>query len=155
MYGYISDPNGWIDPLGLCTTGSKDTGSTKKVPSNSTAKTPAKGTGGEKTKDIYRAVSPEEYDDIMNTKSFRQKPDGRSLAAKEFGNDFNETLNFANKSINSDKAAIIKVTIPESMYNKLNHMQLDKPIFKSGTPVVEPEILNDFNESILRIQHIY
>jgi len=49
LYGYVSDPNGWIDPLGLCTTGSKDTGNTKKVPSNSTAKTPAKGTGVGKT----------------------------------------------------------------------------------------------------------
>ena len=56
LYGYVSDPNGWIDPLGLCTTESKDTGSTKKVASNSTVKTPAKGTGGGKPNGIGNSV---------------------------------------------------------------------------------------------------
>ncbi len=46
------------------------------------------------------------------------------------------------RSINKDKVAIIKVTIPESTYNQLHHMNLDATIFKSGTPVVEPEILD-------------
>lgn len=39
------------------------------------------------------------------------------IAVKEFGNDFNETLDFANRSINRDKVTIIKVTIPEDVYN--------------------------------------
>jgi RHS repeat-associated protein len=106
------------------------------------------------TKDLYRAVSPEEFDDIMSTKSFRGI-EGKTLGAKEFGNNFDETLNFANKSINSDKAAIIKVTIPENIYNRLNHMNLDLSIFKSGTPVVEPEMLDIFNKNIIRIEHFY
>ena len=46
--------------------------------------------GGSGTKDIYRAVGVEEYYDIMDTGRFRGV-DG-SLVAKEFGNDFNETL---------------------------------------------------------------
>lgn len=78
-----------------------------------------------------------------------------SFQAKEFGNSFDETLEFANKSINSDKAAIIKVTIPEEIYNQLNHMNLDSSIFKSGTPVVEPEMLDLFNKSIIKIEHAY
>ncbi len=78
-----------------------------------------------------------------------------SLQAKEFGNSFEETLEFANKSINIDKAAIIKVTIPEKTYNQLNHMNLDRGIFKSGTPVVEPEMLDMFNRNIIKIEHYY
>ena len=111
--------------------------------------------GGSKTKDIYRAVSPEEYDDIFSINGFRARQDGRSFQAKEFGNNFEETLEFANQSINSDKAAIIKVTIPEEIYNQLNHMNLDSAIFKSGTPVVEPEMLDIFNKNIINIEHVF
>lgn len=110
------------------------------------------GTG---TKDIYRAVSPEEFDDIFATRGFRARPDGRSFQAKEFGNSFDETLEFANKPINLDKAAIVKVTIPENVYNQLHHMNLDRAIFKSGTLVVEPEMLDMFNESIISIEHAF
>ena len=105
------------------------------------------------TRAIYRAVGVDEYYDIMNTGRFRGA-DG-SLAAKEFGNSFEETLDFANRSINTDKVAIIKVTIPEDVYIRLNHMTLDAPIFKSGTPVVEPNMLDYFNENIISIEHVY
>ena len=108
-----------------------------------------------RVKHIYRAVSPEEYDDIFTVKGFRARPDGKSFQAKEFGNNFDETLDFANKPINLDKAAIIEVTIPEDIYNQLNHMNLDSSIFKSGTPVVEPEMLDTFNKSIISIEHVY
>ena len=111
--------------------------------------------GGSKTKDIYRAVSSEEYDDIFSIKGFRARQDGKSFQAKEFGNNFEETLEFANQSINSDKVAIIKVTIPGEIYNQLNHMNLDSAIFKSGTPVVEPEMLDKFNKSIINIEHVF
>lgn len=111
--------------------------------------------GGTGTRDIYRAVSPEELDDIFATGGFRARPDGRSFQAKEFENSFDETLDFANKPINLDKVAIVKVTIPENVYNQLHHMNLDRTIFKSGTPVVEPEMLDMFNESIISIEHAF
>lgn len=82
------------------------------------------------TKDIYRAVSLEEYEDIMRTGKFRGVEG--SLAAKEFGNDFNETLIFADKPINVDKVAVIKVTIPENVYDQLHHMRLDPYIFRNS-----------------------
>ena len=107
-----------------------------------------------KTRDLFRAVSPEEYEDVLHLKRFRGI-EGRTLGAKEFGNVFEETLDFANKSINRDKAAIMKVTIPEKIYKQLNHMNLDANIFKSGTPVVEPDMLDIFNESIIKIEHFY
>ena len=43
------------------------------------------------TKDIYRAVGAEEYEDIMTTHEFRGSEG--TFAAKEFGNSFEETLN--------------------------------------------------------------
>ena len=58
-------------------------------------------------------------------------------------------------TVNKDKVAIIKVTIPEDVYNQLKHMNFDAPIFKSGTPVVEPNMLENFNSSILNIEHVY
>ena len=107
------------------------------------------------TKDIYRAVSPEEYEDIMNTKSFRGRPDGRSYEAKQFGNDFNEILKLANQSIMKDTAAIVKVTVPENIYEQLNHMPLDVRYLESGAVTVEPDMLDVFNESIIAIEHVY
>ena len=65
----------------------------------------------------------------MTTNSFNPKSDGSTLEVKEFANNFNETLTFANHPINSDKVAIVQVTIPENTYNQLNHMNLDTPIF--------------------------
>ncbi len=106
-------------------------------------------------KDLYRAVSPEEYDDVFKTGGFRATPDGRTLEAKEFGNSLEDTLKFANHPINVDKAAIFEVTIPKSMYNQLNHMNLDTPYFKSGTTIVEPDLLDAFNKSISNIKHVY
>ncbi|MCX4354128.1 MAG: hypothetical protein OSJ60_21315, partial [Lachnospiraceae bacterium] len=106
-------------------------------------------------KDLYRAVSPEEYDDVFKTGGFRATPDGRTLEAKEFGNSLEDTLKFANHPINVDKAAILEVTIPKSMYNQLNHMNLDTPYFKSGTTIVEPDLLDAFNKSISNIKHVY
>ena len=34
-------------------------------------------------------------------------------------------------------------------------MNLDSFIFKSGTPVVEPEMLEKFNRDIISIEHVY
>ena len=94
--------------------------------------------------------------DIMSTTPHQFRGiEGRTLAAKEFCNTFNETLDFANRSINRDKVAIIKVTIPEEVYNQLNHMNLDSSIFKSGTPVVEPDMLEYFNNNIISVEYFY
>lgn len=114
----------------------------------------AKG-GSQATKDLYRAVSPEEFDDIFATNSFRQNPSGNSYAAKQFGVDFVETLNLANQPIMKDTAAIVKVTVPENVYKQLNLMELDRYFLKSGSATVEPEMLDKFNKSILNIQHVY
>lgn len=150
LYAYCkNNPVVYYDPSGY-----KDKRQTPCKEETSVGESGA-GESGTGTKDIYRAVSPEEFDDIFATGGFRARPDGRSFQAKEFGNSFDETLEFANKPINLDKAAIVKVTIPENVYNQLHHMNLDRAIFKSGTPVVEPEMLDMFNESIISIEHAF
>ncbi|MDE6761314.1 MAG: hypothetical protein K2J90_11640 [Lachnospiraceae bacterium] len=105
------------------------------------------------TVDMYRAVGVDEYEDIMSNGKLRGTTG--TLAAKQFGNDFDETLNWAGKSINNDKVAIIKVTIPKELYNRLNHMELDSWEFPSGTVTVEPEMLEEFNNSIISIEYVY
>lgn len=89
----------------------------------------------------------------MSTGKFRGT--SGTYAAKQFGNDFDETLNWAGASINKDKVAIIKVIIPEELYNRLNHMELDIWEFPSGTVTVEPEMLEEFNDLIISIEHVY
>ena len=164
LYQYCqANPVGYVDPSGhnCGTTQSRYNSDEEQHPKANAAGAYQSATekgnskSGTGTRDIYRAVSPEELDDIFATGGFRARPDGRSFQAKEFGNSFDETLDFANKPINLDKVAIVKVTIPENVYNQLHHMNLDRAIFKSGTPVVEPEMLDMFNESIISIEHAF
>ena len=63
-------------------------------------------------------------------------------------------MEFANYSINVDKAAIIKVTIPKKVFNVLNYTRVDEFVFKSGTTIVEREMLDVFNKSIIKIEHL-
>ena len=57
--------------------------------------------------DLYRAVSPEEFADILRTRSFRPRPGGESLDAKQFARSLHETIALANYL--PDTAAVIAV----------------------------------------------
>ena len=105
------------------------------------------------TVSIYRAVGYEEYHDIMKDKQFRFAKN--TLEVKEFGNYSDETLKFANHAINKDKVAIIKVTLPQETYLKLEHLKLDNFWFKGGTPVVNADMLGEFNKNIININHAF
>lgn len=107
------------------------------------------------TTSIYRDVGEEEYYDIFSRNKFNMIDDGQYFLIKEFGNSSEETLAFANSPINFDKVAIVEVTIPKTIYTKLKHMNLDPFIFKSSTPVVEYEMLDVFNSSIIKIEHVF
>lgn len=54
-----------------------------------------------------------------------------------------------------DTVAIVEVTIPENIYNQLNHMPLDAGFLKSGAETVEPDMLDIFNKSIIDIKHVF
>ena len=103
--------------------------------------------------DLYRAVSPEEFDDIMKINGFRPSPTG--LDGKQFGLDFDEILNLANQKTMKDTAAIIKVQIPRSIFNQLDHTLVDKLFLKSGSVTVLEDMYSVFNESIKSIQYVY
>lgn len=107
-----------------------------------------------KTKKIYRAVDPDEYYDVMKTRKFRNI-EMKTLDVKDFGNNFEETLKFADHPINRDKAAILESEIPENLFNQLGHMDLDVGFFKSGTTIVEPEMLNIFNKGIISTRYVF
>jgi hypothetical protein len=66
---------------------------------------PPKGTDdADEVVDLYRAVSPAEYDDIMKNKVFRPGP--RSYEGKQFGLSFDEILRLSD--FFPDSAAIVK-----------------------------------------------
>jgi hypothetical protein len=110
----------------------------------------AKGTDkGEEVVDLYRAVSPAEYDDIMKNKAFRPGP--RSYEGKQFGLSFDEILKLSD--FFPDSAAIIRARVPKSVFDKLDHTPVDKHILKSGNVTVTPDKYDMFNKSIIEIKH--
>ncbi|NLZ83903.1 MAG: RHS repeat-associated core domain-containing protein, partial [Clostridiales bacterium] len=94
LYAYVgNNPVMYVDPSGYakkCGTGTKKE---KNKPDDGDISNPNKNAeigdvdnkgGSQATKDLYRAVSPEEFDDIISTNSFRGI-EGKTLGAKEFG----------------------------------------------------------------------
>jgi hypothetical protein len=110
-----------------------------------------KGASKDEFVDIYRAVGPDEYYDIMNTNMFRSGPN--SLSGKQFGNSFEEILKLTNYL--QDTSAIIRARVPISVYNQLDHTRVDSFILKSGSVTVQPNKLNLFNNTLIGIKHIY
>jgi len=103
---------------------------------------------------LYRAVSPEEFNDVMNLdpNAFRTVPG--SLDAKQFGFDLDEVLRFADWDLGA--AAILEVRIPTNILNSIGDFTpVDRFIFRSGTVTIHGRDLARFNESILSIIHAY
>lgn len=108
-----------------------------------------------KTVDLYRAVSPAEFRDIMATGAFRPAPGGNSLGVKQFGRNFEETLNLANKPIMSDTATIVRARVPESVARRMDLTPVDSSILRSGSVSVPANRLDMFNRSIRSIEQVY
>ncbi|UFP94211.1 hypothetical protein [Gloeobacter morelensis] len=102
---------------------------------------------------LFRAVSPDEFEDIFRIGGFRPRPDGRSLEAKEFGLNLEETIKFADTY--SDLAAVVKVTVPRELLNSLDTTIVDSAIFRSGTVIVQFKKLGVFNRSIIKIEQAF
>ena len=106
--------------------------------------------GGEETVDLYRAVSPAEFDDIVKTGQFNLGPSG---FGKQFGRDFDEILKLSDHL--PDTSAIIKAKVPKSALDGLDHTPVDRHILKGGTVTVQPEKLEQFNKSVQSIEHVF
>ena len=104
---------------------------------------------------LYRAVSPEEFYDVMTTGMFRSAPGGESLAAKQFGLTLDEALNFANKF--PDIGAIVRVEIPQTTFNQLDFStSIDPFIFSSGVVSAQPGFQqNLLNQTLISIGQAY
>jgi RHS repeat-associated protein len=137
LWRYVRDPLSWSDPLGLagtpCASESEDDGA-ETVP-------------------MYRAVSPDEFDDIMATGSFRPVPSG--LQGKQFGLDLDETIRFANQF--PDLAAIVRVNVPRSTFNQFDFStSIDPFIFRSGVVTVQPGAQQTaLNNTLTSIEHVF
>jgi hypothetical protein len=104
---------------------------------------------------LFRAVSPAEFEDIVATGSFRAAPGGGSMAAKQFGLSFEETLQFANRT--PDAAAIIRAEIPMSTFQQLEFSRtIDPFIFRSGVITAQPGAQQQLlNQSIIMLEHAF
>jgi len=103
---------------------------------------------------LYRAVGFVEFRSIMESRIFTLRPNG--LESKYFGVDFYETLDFANRVFNIHVVAIIEAKVPHDLLLKIGDFtKVDSTVFKSGTVEVHKEQLDDFNDSILGIRHVF
>lgn len=79
--------------------------------------------------DLYRAVSPDEYDEIMKTGEFKIAIN--TLGAKQFGRNLYEIIALADYL--PDVAAVVRIRIPKSTLKQLDLTPVDAYILKSGS----------------------
>ena len=112
------------------------------------------GNGSEVVAKLYRAVGFGEYALLADGEKFQILRGG--VAAKYFGKSFEDTLNFANKPINNGMVAIFEVAVNENVLLDVGDFaQVDKFIFRSGTVEIPEERLDEFNEAVQYVRHIY
>ncbi|MBD1372153.1 DNRLRE domain-containing protein [Hazenella sp. IB182357] len=104
--------------------------------------------------ELFRGVSPEEFYDIMDTKSFNIIENAYN--GKQFAKNFDELKKLVDSPIFSDTSAIVKVKVPKDVYNKLDHTQVDSHVLKSGSVTVGPSMIDEFNKAVKdTIEHIF
>jgi len=101
---------------------------------------------------LYRAMGADEFESVMLAKMFTLHKGKADV--KYFGLDFDETLQFANKAFNRDLVAVIEVQIDKYILMKIgDYTHVDPFLFKCGTVEIQPENLEQFNNSITKIVH--
>ncbi|KWX81034.1 hypothetical protein AMQ84_01365 [Paenibacillus riograndensis] len=103
------------------------------------------------TQSLFRAVSPEEFYQIMKTGTFEI---GDGMQTKQFGLKLEEVLKYANQPYNTEYAAIIKVSIGKDALKNLAQYStsIDSSIFKSGVFTIQFDKLEEFNKLIKAIE---
>ena len=108
----------------------------------------------EDTVKLYRAVGFEEYDKLSDGEKFSILEGGVNV--KYFGRNLEETIIFANKNINKGLIAIFEVEIENSILLSIGEfVAVDTFIFKSGTVEIHEEHLQEFNNAIKYIKHVF
>jgi len=100
------------------------------------------------TTTLYRAVGPDEYQDIQDTGQFRPNPNGDGFQfGKQFGNDLDETIDFADQY--PDIGGVVQVEVPNSFLDGIDvGPQVDTGVFPSGTVTIDIDDLDAFNGCI-------
>ena len=100
---------------------------------------------------IYRAVGEHELNSLIRTRKFTFWD--RSAEVKYFGLDFEETVQFAHKAY-YDYVAVIEVRVSKDALNRIGDFTcVDTFLFRHGTVEIQPENLDEFNDSIMEIKH--
>ncbi|MCL2099656.1 MAG: hypothetical protein FWH24_04385 [Oscillospiraceae bacterium] len=103
---------------------------------------------------LFRAVGADEFKSIIQTKKFSFLPKG--VDVKYFGVNLSETLDFANEIMNIALVAVIEVVMIDSVIERIGDFtNVDPYIFKSGTVEIHSEYLDEFNNNIVRVNHIF
>jgi filamentous hemagglutinin len=101
---------------------------------------------------LFRAIGENEFFSVMRTGRFSYW--SYSAKVKYFANDFDETLKFANMAFATDITAILEIRVHTEVLDKIGDFtNVDTTLFKSGTVEIQPEYLEEFNDSILEIIH--
>ena len=101
---------------------------------------------------LFRAIGESEFYSVMRTKRFSFWP--FSAKVKYFANDFEETLQFADKAFTTDIAAVLEIRIRKDTLDKIGDFtHVDTTLFRNGTVEIHPEHLEEFNNSIVGIIH--
>ncbi|MVO18120.1 hypothetical protein [Parasedimentitalea huanghaiensis] len=109
------------------------------------------GKTSEEIVEIFRAVSPEELQDIAEY-GFRLKEG--AMDAKQFANSLTELQSFAKHF--PDLTKTVKVEIPKSALDGVADLTpVDPMIFRSGTVTIHKEDLGYFNNAIRSISEIF
>ena len=100
------------------------------------------------TTDLFRAMSKAEIDSLLSTGTFSPNP--RGMSAKQFGRNRQETEQF--QGLFSDLDSTAKVTVDtKTLDNIADTTNVDPHNFKGGTVTIQPEDLDEFNDSIRSI----
>lgn len=93
--------------------------------------------------DLYRAVSPEEFDDVFAA-GFRQGPN--SFEGKPFVTTLEDALSVADQPALIDAAAVVKTSVPKSLFDQLQFSLTIAPHHvDNGVVTVPRELLDLFN----------
>ena len=103
---------------------------------------------------LFRAIGESEFNSVMRTKRFSFWH--HSAKVKYFANNFEETIEFANKAFATDVVAVLEVVVKKDTLERIGDFtNVDTTLFRAGTVEIHPEHLIEFNNSIIQIIHRY
>ncbi|MEZ4475509.1 MAG: hypothetical protein R3F60_32880 [bacterium] len=106
----------------------------------------------DETVDLFRAVSPEEFDDIFKIGGFRPAP--HSLQGKQFGLNLDEVLKLA--EFFPEASAVVRARIPKSVLKQLDLTPVDPSILRAGSVTAQPgSQLRQLNENLLKLDQAF